>query len=304
MKPPFSYYGGKQRMSGKILPLIPKHTVYVEPYCGGATIFFAKPWPKVTNQDHYREVLNDCDHRIINFYRVLQDPVKSKELIRRLELTPYSREEHQRSKELLSSEDSVEAAWAWFVKINTSFSNDLHGGWRRSLFSRDLGQAYINQISRLPEYLDRMSGVYLECNDALKVIEDWDSPQTFFYCDPPYPNADQGHYSGYILKDFESLCDVLDNCQGSFLLSNYDQPNVNIPEQWERFEFDAYSSSALDKQHRGKRTEVVWRMDRSMNVKPEIKKLFNSGRFDCFGGSNNGSNGNNGGKDSLNFFDM
>ena len=61
MKPPISYYGGKQRMASKIIPLIPPHTVYVEPFAGGAAILFNKPWPSVTNRDHYREIINDTD---------------------------------------------------------------------------------------------------------------------------------------------------------------------------------------------------------------------------------------------------
>ena len=70
-KPATSYYGGKQRMAHNVIPLLPKHTVYVEPFCGGATIMFKKPWPAVSNRDHYREVINDHDERLINFYRAL-----------------------------------------------------------------------------------------------------------------------------------------------------------------------------------------------------------------------------------------
>ena len=82
-------------MVPNILPLIPKHTVYVEPFAGGAAVFFAKPWPNTENSDHYREVLNDKDQRLINFYRVLQTPEKREALIERLSLTLYSEEERE-----------------------------------------------------------------------------------------------------------------------------------------------------------------------------------------------------------------
>ena len=129
----------------------------------------------------------------------------------------------------------------------------------------------------------------------MNVIKQWDSPQTFFYCDPPYPEAVQGHYDGYSITDFQNLVSTLNECQGSFLLSNYDQPGMEIPDDWERFEFDAYCSSSCkgrvnvdrssivetDYDER-KRTEVVWRRFNKVPVRSEIQALYDSGRFNCF----------------------
>lgn len=42
MKTPISYYGGKQTLLKHILPLIPKHKLYTEAFCGGAAVLFAK----------------------------------------------------------------------------------------------------------------------------------------------------------------------------------------------------------------------------------------------------------------------
>jgi DNA adenine methylase len=47
VKAAFSYAGGKQRMASRIVKLLPKHTVYVEPFVGGAAVLCAKPWPEV-----------------------------------------------------------------------------------------------------------------------------------------------------------------------------------------------------------------------------------------------------------------
>lgn len=292
MKSPISYYGGKQKMAHHIVPLIPKHTVYVEPFAGGAAVFFAKPWPDVSNNHHYREVINDHDGHLINFYRQLRD--NGPELIRRLELTLYSEAEHRLAKEL-DHDDPIEAARRYFVKINQSFSNVLHGGWGRGVYGRNLAATWANRVTRLPEYLDRMASVHIACDDALKIIRQWDSPQTFFYCDPPYPGSDQGHYAGYTLDDFRALVDTLDACDGSFILSNYTQNGVTMPDDWERYEFKAHASSKrrvgydrrqkMDESAQGReRTEVVWRRLAKHQPRTEILSLFGKGGFDCFTG--------------------
>lgn len=294
MKPPISYYGGKQRMSSKIVPLIPKHTVYVEPFAGGAAVFFAKPWPQVTNKNHYREYLNDKDERIINFYRVLQTPVKRDELIERLQMTLYSEAEHKKAKELDNGTD-VDRAWAYYVNSQQSFSNVLNTGWSRGIYGRTLQATWANKIAELPQYLHRMASVGIACQDALTIIKQYDSPQTFFYCDPPYPNANQGHYAGYTLQDFQTLVDTLNQCQGSFILSNYDQPDAIIPTDWQRIEFTATASSQRrvgydrskkedESSQNRQRTEVLWRRLNRVPVREEIAKLYASGAYDCFRG--------------------
>lgn len=66
LKTPTSYYGGKQNLVRIIIPLIPKHTTYVEPFVGGGAIFWTKPKSEV-------EVINDTNRELINFYEVVQN---------------------------------------------------------------------------------------------------------------------------------------------------------------------------------------------------------------------------------------
>ena len=276
-------------MASKIVPLIPQHTVYVEPFCGGASIFFAKPWPKVTNTHHYREVINDHDERLINFYQQLRD--NGPALVDDLQLTLFSEHEHQIAKEL-NCENKLEAARRYYVNVQQSFVHRLGGGWSRGVYGCNVASTWANKVAQLPEYLDRMASVHIACDDALKIIKQWDSPQTFFYCDPPYPGTDCGSYKGYTLEHFQALVNTLDTCQGSFILSNYNQP-IEMPKDWERFEFEANASSrrrvgydrskkADESNQNRKRTEVVWRRFNKVPVREEIQKLYDSGAYDCF----------------------
>lgn len=292
MPPPLTYYGGKQKLAPKIIPLIPRHTVYVEPFAGGATILFRKPWPKVTSTSDYREFINDTDSRLVNFYKVLQDPFDRYELLEKLLLTPYSEEMHKITQNMHSG-DNVDRAWSYYVNLQKSFGCDLGGGWGTAVFSKNNACTWAKKVTKLPEYLDRMRDVFISNRDALKLIRDLDSPQTFFYCDPPYPETFCGHYKGYTLDDYRKLVETLKVCQGSFLLSNYEQANVKIPAEWERFDFSVLTalgckknkdrSLQLDLSHIDRnRTEVVWRRFNRVPVRPEIQKLYDSGAFDCF----------------------
>lgn len=297
MKPAISYYGGKQKMASKIVPLIPVHTVYVEPFAGGAAIFFAKPFPNVSNTAHYIEVLNDLDNRLINFYRVLRDPKQGPELVHQLQLTPYSEEEHRIAKNLdIIDIDPIEAARRYYINIMQSFANKLNGGWARSVYSGNKALTFYKKIQYLPEILDRLSGVYVSSTDALKCIKQWDSPHTFFYCDPPYPNTDQsGYMYKFSLEDMKKLVDCLNECQGSFILSCYDI-GIEWPEDWEKFEFSTTMSASgqgKTKTDRSKfrsdeelgdrkRTELVFRRFNRVPMRADIQKIVSSKEFDCF----------------------
>jgi DNA adenine methylase len=250
----------------------------VEPFAGGAAVFFAKPKPDVSNTSLYREVLNDVSNDVANLYRCFQDPDKCERLIRRLEFTPYSRDEHALRREIVA--DEVEKAARYYVDVQMSFSNQLGRGWCTAVAGRNHAATFAKRVSGLAEYISRMSGVYIEHRDALEVIKQWDSPQTFFYCDPPYPGADQGHYKGYTLDDFKRLVSVLDNCEGSFLLSNYAQ-DVDTPSDWHIHVFSA-SSSAAKLQADKSRKEIVWSRGNKTQVRKEIQMLYDSGKFDCF----------------------
>lgn len=256
MKPLISYYGGKQRLAPQILPLIPEHQTYVEPFAGGASILFAKSIPRITNYHHYREVLNDHDKRVITLYRVCQ--TRYLELLHLLEWTPYSEDEHQKAKEILNTwdqHDELWQAWAFYVKITTSFSNVLHGGWRRAAAGPNPANKWHEGKARLAATMSRLARVHFACADAVECILQWDSPETFFYCDPPYVGANQGHYGGYTDEDLAKLCSVLDSVNGDFLLSTY--PSDAIPTEWESILLEAFSSAGAA--NKGTRPETIYR---------------------------------------------
>lgn len=238
MKTPITYYGGKQRMTRHILPLMPPHDCYVEPFFGGGAIFFAKHVSHV-------EVINDIDGNLINFFRVLQDRKLSYELRRKLRYTLYSRDEYILAREMLvrnkgENLSNIDKAWCYFILTRMSFACKFNGGFGYSKKCNEPKNTE-NAISRIYSAYKRLKNTIIENDCAIKVIERYDSPKTLFYLDPPYIDTHQC-YKHKINDDFlVRLKDTLNNIKGKYILSGYNDYGL---ENIKRVETIKASSSA------------------------------------------------------------
>jgi DNA adenine methylase len=219
VKTPISYYGGKQKLLSTILTKIPDHTLYCEPFLGGAAIFFGKEQSAV-------EVINDTNKELINFYRVCKE--KFLDLQTMVRITLHSRTAHKDAKTINESPHlftDVQRAWAVWVLSSQSFCAKLDGPWGYDKTKRSTSIKINNKKERFTEELAiRLQDAQIECADALYIIQSRDGADSFFYCDPPYYNSDCGHYDGYTLEDFERLLKRLNSIKGKFLLSSYPSP--------------------------------------------------------------------------------
>jgi len=216
MKPPLTYYGGKQKLAECIISMIPKHKIYGEPFFGGGAVFFAKPQSEI-------EVINDSNGELINFYRVLKNDYKK--LVKEIKCTLHSRESHQIAELMFKNPqlfNEIQRAWAIWTLANQSFASMLGGTWRCDIKDSSTAKRLKNKRNNFTDdCARRLEQTQIENNDAIKVINLWDSKDSFFYCDPPYFNSDMGHYKCYTEKDFENLLQTLSKIKGKFLLSSY-----------------------------------------------------------------------------------
>lgn len=235
MKTPISYYGGKQKLVAKILPLIPEHTLYGEPFIGGGAVFFSKPASHV-------EVINDTNRELINFYHILQN--KFVELDSMVKVTLHSRTLHRDAKVVYEYPhlfDEVKRAWAVWVLSTQSFSAMLDGSFGYDKTNNTTTKKITNKRNQFSEeYAQRLQNVQVECTDALYIIKSRDTPNSFFYCDPPYFNSDCGHYDGYSEQDFENLLQLLASIKGKFLLSSYPSPILQKYAKANKWAFKCY----------------------------------------------------------------
>ena len=215
MKTPLSYYGGKQQLAKTILGLIPEHRIYCEPFLGGAAVFFAKEPSKV-------EVVNDSNGELVNFYEVLKRDFAALE--REIEISLHSRKQHRQAKVIYENPDMfdrVKRAWAVWMLANGSYGHMLGAGFgydRTGSVSKKLAN---KRAGFGVDYAIRLQQVQIESCDALRIIGSRDTPETFFYLDPPYVGSDQGHYDGYTQMDFDALLGALESVRGKFLLSSF-----------------------------------------------------------------------------------
>lgn len=215
---PISYYGGKQNLTRIILPMIPEHKYYIEPFVGGGSVFWAKPKGK-------NESINDISGWVTNFYRQMKTNFDA--LNKMIVGTPHSELEHARAGKILKdeSESDLNKAWAFWVQTIMSFGNNMFRGFGFSM-DTSVPKAINRRRKEFEQWAGRLDEVEIFCRDAVSVIELKDDPDSFFYIDPPYVSSDQGHYKGYTDGDFVDLLDALLVLKGKFLLSSYPEKSL------------------------------------------------------------------------------
>lgn len=220
-RPITRYYGGKWRLAPAILSIMPMHHVYVEPFAGMLSVFLQK-------QRATCEVVNDLDDDVVNVFAMLRD--RGKELIRALELTPYSRTEYIRAYE--PTEDPLESARRFLFRCTAGIGTNSamkRNGFRTSLC--DVKHATATSWANLPPHLNaiiaRLRGVIIENRPAIQVMEQYDAAHTLHYVDPPYlgetrKDRTQGYkHEMHTEPQHIELLDFLKTLKGRVILSGY-----------------------------------------------------------------------------------
>ena len=258
IRPPVKWHGGKHYLWKWITAQFPAHNTYVEPFGGAASVLLNKKPAQV-------EVYNDLDKRITRLFRVIRD--NGDELRRRLSLTPYSEVEFDLAAE--PSDDEIEQARRDFVRWRlsvggrgTGFSLTLHRV-RRGM--ADVVSGYLSAIDmHLPMIAERLRTVQITDRPALDVIRKWDSPDTLFYCDPPYVHDTRAEGSQDVYgvelsaDDHRKLAETLNNCKGKVVLSGYPSPLYQeLYKSW-RQEWTEIPNHAAGGASKAMMKEVLW----------------------------------------------
>lgn len=247
--PLIRYHGGKFRLAHWIIENMPNHTCYTEVFGGAAGVLLQKP-------RSYAEVYNDLDGEIVNLFKVMRDKKARNTLIEQLILTPYSRDEFERSWEKV--EDPVELARRTVIRAQmgfgsagatkgiTGFRIDTK---RKYGTAQQLWAQYPEQLSKIGQ---RLCNVLIENRPAVQVLKDHDTATTLHYVDPPYvldtryPGAKSNRVYRHEMNDsdHEVMLKTLLELEGMVMLSGYSSELYDdMLTGWKRIETKARISS-------------------------------------------------------------
>lgn len=256
----FGWYGGKFSHLDWLLPLLPEATHYCEPFGGSAAVLLNRPPMPV-------ETYNDLDGELVNFFRVLRN--EQEELVRQIGLTPFSREELRLAvQEQPADLSDLERARRFFVRarqVRTGLAQTAsEGRWAHCLLTSRAGMAgavsrWLGSVEGLSELVQRLLRVQIEHAPALEVIARYDSPQTLFYCDPPYVHASRGDVRAYGFEmtdaEHEALAAKLGQVRGKVAISGYASSLYeDLYVGWTRLEAPPRTIHST----KAERTEVLW----------------------------------------------
>lgn len=227
MKKPLNYYGGKERMIDLLLERIPAHKTYVEAMAGGATLFFNKQKSPI-------EVINDINGNLINFY--IQYKHNFEALNELIQNTLHDEYTYNKARQIYrsnpKSHSKIRRAWAVWVGANMSFGASLfEGSFQITTNSNDISHPGVRTKNKriiFEKYgvLNRLEKAMILNKDVIDIIQKYNNEDTFIYLDPPYFQANQGHYKGYKKEAFINLLEVCSKSDSKIMISSYDDPVI------------------------------------------------------------------------------
>lgn len=216
MKAPFKYHGGKAYLSKWIINQFPENyeeMVYLEPFCGGASVLLNKNPSK-------EEIINDLDENVILLLRILRD--QCTKFIRKIKKVKYK--EFVFNLALKKTEFSTELQKAVNEFVLRRMSN---GGLKKSFSRNEQGKINVweNIISGVPNVSKRLHNVIILNKSALPLLRVFNEPNTLIYADPPYLTESRESPNIYkyemAVDEHMELAEILNNFKGKVLLSGH-----------------------------------------------------------------------------------
>ena len=211
-----SWIGGKKALRDEIISRFPTdYKRYIEVFGGGGWVLFHK----APGNDF--EVYNDRNPNLVNLYRCVRD--HPDELIAELTYALNSRTDFDYIRKVMKTPTEipdVKRAAYFYQLIRYSYASglDSYASQPHSMW---------NNFPLITNACARLQKVVIENKDFEKLIDQYDRPESFFYCDPPYFETEDYYEDvGFTKDDHIRLADRLSSIVGKYLLSYNDCPEI------------------------------------------------------------------------------
>ena len=211
-----SWIGGKKALRDEIISRFPTdYKRYIEVFGGGGWVLFHK------NPGNDFEVYNDRNPNLVNLYRCVRD--HPDELISELTYALNSRTDFDYIRKVMKTPTEipdVKRAAYFYQLIRYSYASglDSYASQPHSMW---------NNFPLITNACARLQKVVIENKDFEKLIDQYDRPESLFYCDPPYFETEDYYEDvGFTKADHIRLAERLSSIEGKYLLSYNDCPEI------------------------------------------------------------------------------
>lgn len=201
--------GGKTRLLKYLLPL-PPHKCYVEVFAGGAALLRAKEISGL-------EILNDNDEVIVNAFRCVRFHAEA--VVKELELQINSRADFIAYKQQPGLTDIQRAArWLYLNMLSFGGESDSFGVQKEKNWG-GAASSLSNLRMRILECHKRLEGVVIEKLDWRRCLALYDSPETLFFCDPPYVGGKIKSYAAWKQEQMAEFAVAMRRLAGNWIIT-------------------------------------------------------------------------------------
>lgn len=217
-QPIIPWIGGKRRLADRIFPLFPRHSCYVEPFAGGAALYFLRPLPAEV------EVLNDINGDLVNLYRVVQHHLE--EFVRQFKWALSSRQVFKWLQETRPETlTDIQRAARFYYLQQSAFGGRVDGQSYGTATTQPPGLNLLRIEEALSAAHLRLSNTYIEHLSWAECIRRYDRSHTLFYCDPPYWQT-EGYGVPFGFEQYEEMAELIGKIKGKAIISLNDHPDI------------------------------------------------------------------------------
>jgi DNA adenine methylase len=250
VRPPFKIQGGKHHLAPWIIEHFPpdyENLVYVEPYCGAASILLSK-------KPSREEYINDIDPGIITILRAIRD--NSSSFSNCLQKLECCKETFDDALTKTTFDNTLDCAANEFILRRLS-----RDGQKKTFYwsarQKEDSNAWQNSLSKLYDVAERLDRVIMFNSEAIDVMHAFNESDVLLYLDPtPLPDAMSQDAPAYemTIDDHIELANMISVFKGKVAISGHPSNLYGrIYSDWR-----CVKKRIVSPKNKSTKTEVLW----------------------------------------------